>query len=151
MINSDVDTIKDFPFSIPFTSFSRAVCRCVGAAMFGYGRLSLAVLQWVGSRFLAWLFCPRTIQDHKTGNETRSTHRSTQGNFLLFNVMDQETCGYAPIFAVQSSSVRKGIYALGKAHMRSTPSQRFSQRCLWNGSSVRLALPLPMPLSLLCR
>ena len=36
---------------------------------------------------------------------------------------------------VQFSSVQDGIYALGKAHMR---SQKFPQLCLWNGSNVRL-------------
>ena len=45
---------------------------------------------------------------------------------FLFSVTDQETCEYAPIFVVQSSSVQNGVYALGKAHMRSTPSQKFS-------------------------
>ena len=148
---SDVDTIQDFPFLIPFTRFSRAVCRCVGAAMFGYGRLSLAVLQWVVSRFLAWLFYLRII---KPGMRLVQPIVQLKTIFLflfLFNVMDQETCEYAPMFVVQSSSVQNGVYALGKAHMRSTPSQTFSQRCLWNGSNVRLALPPSMPLLLLCR
>ena len=37
------------------------------------------------------------------------------------------------------SSVQEGIYALGKSHMRSTPSLRsFPKRCLWNSSNVLL-------------
>ena len=35
------------------------------------------------------------------------------------------------------SSVQNGIYALRKVHMRSTPSLKFPQRCLWSSSSVR--------------
>ena len=41
---------------------------------------------------------------------------------------------------LHTSSVQGGIiYALGKAHMHATPSQKFSQRFqCWNGSNVRL-------------
>ena len=35
------------------------------------------------------------------------------------------------------SLVQNGIYALRKAHMRSTPSLKFPQRCLWSSSNVR--------------
>ena len=42
------------------------------------------------------------------------------------------------VSTITFSSVQGGIYALGKAYMRSTPSQKFPQRCLWNGSNVRL-------------
>ena len=38
----------------------------------------------------------------------------------------------------QFSSVPYGIYALGKAHMRSTLSQEFPQRCPWDSSNVGL-------------
>ena len=42
--------------------------------------------------------------------------------------------------SVQFSSVQDGIYALGKAHNYTLHpvSQKFPQRCLWNGSYVRL-------------
>ena len=39
---------------------------------------------------------------------------------------------------VQFSSVQDGIYALGKAHMRSTPFLSFPRRCLWNSSRARV-------------
>ena len=43
------------------------------------------------------------------------------------------------MLAVQFSSVQDGIYALGKAHMRSTPSLRsFPKRYLWNNLNIRL-------------
>ena len=44
------------------------------------------------------------------------------------------------VSSVQFSSVQDGIYALGKAdnYVLHSVSQKFSQRCLWNGSNVRL-------------
>ena len=39
---------------------------------------------------------------------------------------------------VQFSSVQDGIYALGKAHMHFSVSQKFQERRLSNGSAVRL-------------
>ena len=43
--------------------------------------------------------------------------------------------------SVQFSSVQDGIYALGKKKKKNAlhpVSQKFPQRCLWNGSNVRL-------------
>ena len=47
---------------------------------------------------------------------------------------------FCAVATVQFSPVQDGIYALEKAHMRSNPSlsQKFPQRCLRNGSNVRL-------------
>ena len=40
---------------------------------------------------------------------------------------------------VQFSSFKEGIYVIAKSHMRSTPSlSSLPQRCIWNGSSLRL-------------
>ena len=40
---------------------------------------------------------------------------------------------YIAKVATRGSSVQDGIYALGKAHVHSTSSQKFPERCLWNG------------------
>ena len=48
-------------------------------------------------------------------------------------------CSSFANMSVQFSSVQDGIFALGKARTRSTPSLRsFPKRCLSNGSNVRL-------------
>ena len=45
---------------------------------------------------------------------------------------------YIAKVATRGSSVQDGIYALGKAHVHSTSSQKFPRCCLWNGSNVCL-------------
>ena len=72
-----------------FTTSSRAVFRRMGSAMFRLGWLSLAVLYWVVSHFLA--NCFNGSNAHTTGE---LAHTCAQGN-CLFKVIGQKTCQFA--------------------------------------------------------
>ena len=69
----------------PFTSVSRAMSPGMGAAMFGRDCVSLAVLHWAASRFLAYF---SGCVARETGSHDQPT---VQSNFL-FSVIGRETC-----------------------------------------------------------